>query len=420
MLSPAVLQLRIRQQRAPRHAPAALQRRGAAARCPSCSSVVILQGKLRIISTQSIKFRQESLTPTSSETVFPFQFLQQFVPLRNFSKDQIKSLRPASSAVAIHPSQACALLMPLFGSPDFAPNQTAAASDKRSRTPSASSSKSSALSFSQLQSPAPPALPPWSSPDFMAKRQQRSPDFDITAEEESRDLSAAVEVEVSALLGDLSALRSKAARSDAEAERLRHENSYLQQQVQLEMSSGHRSQLEQQRLHELLQRAQAQLAECRQREEMFQQRQESNVPLTLHDTLQQKAVALLQRSHFVARLKRMWRLWASCRRAAVLSRLPLRDTPSPAGFAARPWRTRQGTGRGRRSRGRSKDGNALRRCVVSSLSCSARWACSALGSDWASFSWLGGSRQLPGTQCQARFHNISNCTCKAAYGTSSF
>jgi hypothetical protein len=147
----------------------------------------------------------------------------------------------------------------------------------------------------------------------MAGKQQRSPDLDITADDEGRDLSSAVEVEVSALLGDLSALRSKAARSDAAAERLRHENNYLQQQVQLEMSSGHRSQLEQQRLHELLQRAQAQLAECRQREELFQQHQECNVSLTLHDALQQKAVALLQRSHFVARLKRMWRLWASCR-----------------------------------------------------------------------------------------------------------
>lgn len=118
---------------------------------------------------------------------------------------------------------------------------------------------------------------------------------------------------MSALLGDLSALRAKAARADAAAERLRHENNYLQQQVQLEMSSSHRSQLEQQRLQELLQRVQAELGDCRQREEMFQQHHESNVHLTVHEALRQKAVALLQRSHFFTRLKRMWRLWASCR-----------------------------------------------------------------------------------------------------------
>jgi hypothetical protein len=126
-------------------------------------------------------------------------------------------------------------------------------------------------------------------------------------------MSMAIEQEVSALLGDLVAVKSKAARADAAAERLRQENGYLQQQVQLEMSSMHRSVMEHQRLQGLLQRMQSELDDYRRTEQLKHQDVEAAVPVSAHDVLQQKAVDLFQRSRNFMRWWRMLRLWGACK-----------------------------------------------------------------------------------------------------------
>jgi hypothetical protein len=246
-----------------------------------------------------------------------FQFLQQFVPSRNFSKEQIKALRPPLSAVSIDTSQARALLAPLFGSSDFLPFEPWSSLDRASATPKSAPriGSASALSLSQLNSPitAPPALPPWSSPDFVKAERNAIPDVDLTANGDFGDMSMAIEHEVSALLGDLTAVKAKAARSEAVAERLRQENGYLQQQVQLEMSSSHRSQMEQQRLQEQLRRALSELDELRQQHQSQQQHQVSTVPLAVYDAMRTKAVSLMQRSQSYRRWRRVFKLWGLCK-----------------------------------------------------------------------------------------------------------
>jgi hypothetical protein len=167
-----------------------------------------------------------------------------------------------------------------------------------------------ALSLSQLRSPLsplPPALPPWTSPDVLP------PDVDLTENSDAGNMSMAIEQEVSALLGDLVAVKAKASRADAAAERLRQENGYLQQQVQLEMSSTHRSVMEQQRLQGLLQRMQSELDDYRRREQLKHQDVQAAVPVSAHDVLRQKAVDLFQRSHNFMRWRRMLRLWGACK-----------------------------------------------------------------------------------------------------------
>jgi hypothetical protein len=126
-------------------------------------------------------------------------------------------------------------------------------------------------------------------------------------------MSTAIEQEVSALLGDLTAVKAKAARADAIAEKVRHENNYLQQQVQLQMSSCHRGAMEQQRLQELLQRAQRELGELQRREQLSQQHQEASVPVTLHNALQHRAATVMLRAHNFVRWRRMFRLWSACK-----------------------------------------------------------------------------------------------------------
>ena len=127
------------------------------------------------------------------------------------------------------------------------------------------------------------------------------------------DMSVAIEQEVSALLGDLTAVRAKAARAEAAAERLRQENGYLQQQVPLEMSSSHRSQMDVQRLQEQARRAQSELEDLRQLRQAQQQGEASTVPLAVYDFVRDKAVALMQRARNFMRWRRVFRLWGQCK-----------------------------------------------------------------------------------------------------------
>jgi hypothetical protein len=256
-----------------------------------------------------------SFFPTSIRSCF--QFLQQFVPSRNFSKDQIKTLRPASSAVSIDASKARSLLAPLFGTSDFLPFEPSSSPIRAAATPNsgAKARAASAMSLSQLQSPkpAPPALPPWSSPDLVIGDRNAVADVDLTANGDFGDMSTAIEHEVSALLGDLTAVKAKAARAEAIAERLRQENGYLQQQVQLEMSSSHRSHTEQQRLQEQLRRSQSELDELRRQHESQQQCRLNMVAATAYDAIRDKAVSMMQRLQNFMRWRRVFKLWGQCR-----------------------------------------------------------------------------------------------------------
>jgi hypothetical protein len=209
-------------------------------------------------------------------------------------------------------------MAPLLAATELLHNQPASGSFDKACSAAKPSSRqdAAALSLSQLRSPPsplPPALPPWTSPDFASARGEPPPDVDLTENSDAGNMSMAIEQEVSALLGDLVAVKARTARADAAAERLRQENGYLQQQVQLEMSSTHRSVMEQQRLQGLLQRMQSELDDYRRREQLKHQDVEAAVPVSAHDVLQQKAVDLFQRSHNFMRWRRMLRLWGACK-----------------------------------------------------------------------------------------------------------
>ena len=179
----------------------------------------------------------------------------------------------------------------------------------------------------------PPALPPWTSPDMGGAGGRgiaRVVDLMAGADD---DMTSAIEQEVSALLADLQLVKQKAARAEANAERLKQENGYLQQQVQLEMSSSHRSKVEQQRLQELLQRSQGELEASRRHQLQQQHHDDITVPLEVYDALQCKAIAQLQRARDITRWKRVFKLWGMCKCALPLSQplpiplpLPLRFT----------------------------------------------------------------------------------------------
>jgi TolA-binding protein len=261
------------------------------------------------------------------------------------------------------------------------------------------------MSLSQLQSPAaaPPALPPWTSPDFVRANHIAAPDVDLTGDGDAGltgdgdagDMSVAIEQEVSALLGDLTAVRAKAARAEAAAERLRQENGYLQQQVQLEMSSSHRSQMDVLRLQEQARRAQSELENLRQLRQAQQQGEVNTVPLAVYDAVRDKAVALMTRARNYMRWRKVFRLWGQCKyrprcdglRCDVCLRRCL------AGSAARPPCTKRQFGSEKRLQDVTTAGSASRRCAACSPSSSAKWAFSARESAWASYSRHGSIRQ---------------------------